>query len=172
MVLSSAGATLTLAMLIDGVLDTIASVVCGKDWAQAFFDVGLVGHQRCVSDRTLEKCSFQARPAIDKAIPSLQQLQSVFPRNMHVPIDAVFRTLTKSYTHLEKSVGDTAPARAVTRSMTAKLRSSAPKAMPSSSSAGATSPRMESASIRPRALPPGAVVMLRRLPSKPNKSQG
>ena len=165
-VVNSSTCALSLCKLLEAVRDTIAAVLVGKDWSAAFRDVGLVGHQRTVSDRTMQKCCFPERPSINNSIPSLQQLQAIFPRNMTIPIDAIFRTLTKDYGSTASSSCSKGATRPITRSVSRALQLARDAKEPGSSSLPA--PALPAA---PKTLPlhvpsSGTVPLLRRLPSR------
>ena len=80
---------------VTAVCESIAHSITAKSWAKAFADLGLVGHQREVSTRVLDKLSMAAVPAVHSTVPTLSQLQYVFPKRTIIPIDDVFAAVTK-----------------------------------------------------------------------------
>ena len=164
------GGRLSMHQLLDAVAATINRYLNVSDWTKAFCDTGLVGSQRCVSTRVLEKMGQPERPFLPRhTIPTLEQLANVFPRNLSPPVDLLFVELQRSATTLSSE-----PATGGLLSST--LITPTPSAMPlhthspgphvdiaASPAVLATSKRASSGPTHP-ALP---LVRLRRLPSKP-----
>ena len=76
--------------IIQTVGQLVKTIVCAKTWKKTFEDCGMVGHQRCVSTRVLEKLSLQHRVLMPRTLPTLNQLREVFPARAVIPVDAVF----------------------------------------------------------------------------------
>lgn len=128
---------------------SIEEVTMAKSWAAAFTDCGLTGACERCSDRVLRKLSFETVPFVSDHLPSLAQLQAVFPVNMVIPITNVFGLFltqrSAEPTHTEH--------RAVTRSMSTAAASSALSA-PSSSAACPPHRAAMAAAPLPPPLPP------------------
>ena len=84
-----------LATLFDIVGDTVQVVLRGKRWAHAFHDLGLAGNQERVSASVLQKLGLAAAPQVGASLPTLAQLQEIWPTNAVIPIDLAFGTVTK-----------------------------------------------------------------------------
>ena len=80
----------TMTLLIEALSRTIAKVFRATSWHSAFADLGLTGVQTNVSDRVLTKVGLQGRPCVAAALPTLEELQSVFPARCILPIDDIF----------------------------------------------------------------------------------
>lgn len=61
-----------------------------RDWSHSFRSVGLVGNQHMVSWRTISKLGLDEPIQAGRALPSLLQLISVFPRGQVLPIEDMF----------------------------------------------------------------------------------
>ena len=61
-----------------------------SDWKQAFEHVGATGHQNLVSYNTLDKLALQDVVRAEAELPTLGQLQAVFPRATNLPIHQMF----------------------------------------------------------------------------------
>lgn len=92
--LSSPDGRLTMTLLIRALAQSIAKILRGVSWRGAFWDLGLTGVQATLSDRCLEKLGMRNRPRIGGGLPSLEQLQSVFPARAVLPIDDIFGWFT------------------------------------------------------------------------------
>ena len=92
--LSQQDGRLTLSLLLQALARCIASVLRGVSWRSAFWDVGLTGVQATLSDRVLEKLDMRERPRISHDLPSLTELQCVFPARSVLPIDDIFGWFT------------------------------------------------------------------------------
>ncbi len=66
-------------------------------WKTAFEHIGLVGHQNLLSWNTLHKLEYVDIPLVTNDLPSLAQLQSVFPAGHDIPIDSLFATAVANY---------------------------------------------------------------------------
>ena len=167
---SRVGGRLSIHHLLDAVAATINKFLNVSDWPKAFYDAGLVGNQRCVSRRVLEKIGQTDRPALPThTIPTLEQIRQVFPRNLNPPVDLLFVALERLAATLSSG-----PATGSVPSST--LIAPTPPAMPMH--AHAPGPHLDMATstavLSPShgtssgplhvALP---LVRLRRLPSKP-----
>jgi hypothetical protein len=86
----SATGKLSLEAIVKGVCQCIAEILEGRSWARAFTDTGLTGTQAQVSQRVQAKLSFASIPDVGSELPTLAQLQHVFPRNAVLPIDNIF----------------------------------------------------------------------------------
>ena len=84
-----------LATLFDIVGDTVQVVLRGKRWAHAFHDLGLAGNQEGLSASVLQKLGLAAAPQVGASLPTLAQLQEIWPTNAVIPIDLAFGTVTK-----------------------------------------------------------------------------
>ena len=88
--MESPGGFLSKLALFSALFQTISTVLCGRPWGRAFAETGLNGDQTSVSDRVLHKLGFSEVPAVGCDLPSLQQLQAVFPDRAVIPIASVF----------------------------------------------------------------------------------
>lgn len=75
---------------ITGVVEAINAIILGRCWKHAFTHLGLSGSLAEVSLSTLRKLHYEAKPVMSPGMPSLEDLQSCFPKNSIIPIDAVF----------------------------------------------------------------------------------
>ena len=73
---------------VHGVLNT-------KDWTEAFAQTGLRDQQRKVSNSFLRRLQWAEAPLISSALPTLAQLQQVYPRNSIIPVADIFRLCTQ-----------------------------------------------------------------------------
>ena len=80
--------------LVEGVVDTIEQIIHGRHWAPAFAHVGLVGNQDSVSARVCHKLGIVEPMKPGVALPSLDQLTSIFPRNSSVQVGDLFAYFT------------------------------------------------------------------------------
>ena len=74
----------------------VQDVLHRYDWKEAFGRTGLRDQQREVSKSTLQKLQWAEAPMISSALPSLPQLQQVYPRNTIIPVAEIFRLCTQS----------------------------------------------------------------------------
>ena len=86
------------AVTIEGVIEAVRrcvdDVINGSPWSKAFRDLGLSGTQEGVSQRVLRKLDLAHAPYAGHAVPTLVDLQRIFPARSIIPIDAVFATVT------------------------------------------------------------------------------
>lgn len=81
--------------LIRAVGVTIMKIVCGQSWKAAFRDLGLNGDQHGLSRRVREKLHMlPTDDQVPKSLPSLAQLESVFPKNSLPSMTYVFSFFT------------------------------------------------------------------------------
>lgn len=79
--------------LIQIVLRTGDHVVRGLSWSKSFQDIGLVGHQATVSARVKKKVGCTAGiPEVSSDLPSLKELQELFPRGSLIPVEPLLIT--------------------------------------------------------------------------------
>ena len=71
--------------------EAVRCVLNKSDWKQAFAQTGLRDVQRGVSKSTLRKLQWAEVPQIGSALPSLAQLQQVYPSNFKIPLATVFQ---------------------------------------------------------------------------------
>ena len=71
--------------------DAVRCVLNKHDWKEAFGQTGLRDLQRGVSKSTLRKLQWAAVPQIGSALPSLAQLQQVYPSNLSIPLGNIFQ---------------------------------------------------------------------------------
>ena len=81
---------LTMTLLIRALTRTITAVLRAASWRSAFEDLGLTGVQTGVSDRVLQKVRMRDRPCVASDLPTLAELQAVFPTRSILPIDDMF----------------------------------------------------------------------------------
>ena len=89
--LGSSSGMLSRAEMLEVYRMAVDEVIRGQGWARAFELCGLKG-QGQVSTRLLARLGFGEPPAISSDLPTLTDLQSVFPQGMDIPIEAIFRT--------------------------------------------------------------------------------
>ena len=92
--LASADGRLSMTLLCQALARTIAEVLRGRSWRSAFWDLGLTGVQVAVSERVLGKLAMQSRPQVSSALPTLSELQCVYPNRYILPIDEIFGWFT------------------------------------------------------------------------------
>ena len=156
--------------LLDAVAATINKYLNVSDWTQAFYDTGLVGSQRCVSTRALEKWDSQKDQSFrDTRYRLLEQLANVFPRNLSPPVDLLFVELQRSAATLSSrpATGSLLSSTLITptpSAMPLRTRSPGPHLDVAASPAVLATAKRASSGPTHSALP---LVRLRRLPSKP-----
>jgi len=74
----------------------LRDILESKSWMKAFQDLGLAGSQELVSTRVKRKLGIDAVGMLPAGIPTLQELQLVFPARTTVPIDGVFRAVLRA----------------------------------------------------------------------------
>ena len=92
--LTQSNGRLTMTLLFRALTRTITTVLRGVSWRTAFWDLGLTGVQTAVSDRVLSKLHTRGRPCVANTLPTLQELQAVFPVRSVLPIDDIFGWFT------------------------------------------------------------------------------
>ena len=92
--LSSSDGRLTMTLLIQALARSIALVLRGVSWRSSFWDLGLTGVQATLSERVLEKLELQSRPRVPNTLPTLAELQCVFPARAVLPLDEIFGWFT------------------------------------------------------------------------------
>ena len=95
LVLTTTDGRLTMTLLVRALARCISQVLRNTSWRTAFWDVGLTGVQACLSDRVLDKITLKYRPRISSSLPTLEELQAVFPARIVLPIDDIFRWFTQ-----------------------------------------------------------------------------
>ena len=75
--------------------EAVHGVLNKYDWKEAFACTGLRDLQREVSKSTLRKLQWAEAPQIGSALPSLAQLQQVYPSNCIIPVADIFRLCTQ-----------------------------------------------------------------------------
>ena len=71
--------------------EAVRCVLNKHDWKEAFARTGLRDVQRGVSKSTLRKLQWAEVPQIGSALPSLAQLQQVYPSNFIIPLANLFQ---------------------------------------------------------------------------------
>ena len=71
--------------------EAVRCVLNKNDWKEAFARTGLRDVQRGVSKSTLRKLQWAEVPQIGSALPSLAQLQQVYPSNFKIPLANIFQ---------------------------------------------------------------------------------
>ena len=74
--------------------DAVRCVLNKHDWKEAFGQTGLRDLQRGVSKSTLRKLQWAEVPQIGSALPSLAQLQQVYPGKCIIPLAHIFQLCT------------------------------------------------------------------------------
>ena len=171
--LRSQSGSLSKDMLVTALISTVVELLNPGDWKKAFNDNGLCGPGSLISQRVLQKLNYDAPPNVGHDLPTLQQLQSVWPKNAIIPVQNVFgcflpkRPSSRGQPVVEREH------RAITRSMSAAA-SQAIVVGASSSSAACPPPLPPPAMAPPPLVPPAlrpssAPLLLRRLPSRPQQ---
>lgn len=140
----------------------VDEVVTGRDWAPAFRRCGLQGGWP-TSTRFLQALGSLARGPESSDLPSLAQLQTLFPRGRDIPLDALFATCLRPPGRAEalpgrprrpSSAAAPDPACASTRPWLGRTRSTSGLSLevdePVASSGPSASPSAPSAPQRPR----------------------
>ena len=73
----------------------IVSFLKSTDWKTSFTHLGGDGHQELVSWSLLDKLRLAEVLRVDRRLPTLAQLQEVFPRRANLPIDDMFALYTR-----------------------------------------------------------------------------
>ena len=83
----------TWSSLIRLVVRTGDAVIRNRSWEKSFQDLGLVGCQTMLSSKTKTRVGFEMGvPYIGSDLPSLSQLQELFPRGADIPVEALLMT--------------------------------------------------------------------------------
>ena len=176
LMLQSPSGQLTKVQLFRAFSGALQEIVNNGNWQKAFHDVGMVGHQNDVSDTVLQqKCLDRTTAATSSDLPSLLDLQALWPDKSHIPVTEIFEVYIKQ-DESNRDVQD-APIRVQTRSMTAatllepevagSAASSCPQA-PKQASQPSPTPPVEAVTPEPIHRPerPAQVATLLRLPSR------
>jgi hypothetical protein len=87
----SANGKLSFDVLARGVCQCLVGISEGRSWEKAFEDdTGSIGTQADVSQRIRSKLSFEHTPDVRSDLPTVAQLQNVFPKREVLPIDNMF----------------------------------------------------------------------------------
>ena len=98
-------------LLTQSVVCVVRTVLEERPWQQAFADTGLTHNAQRVSARVLAKLELCAAPLLPAAqIPSLAQLQAVFPAGSIIPVGGLFSALARREREATSSVPRPAPA--------------------------------------------------------------
>ena len=116
--IATADGSLTTESLFACLVSCIGEVVCSRSWTHAFRDTGLQGDQSAVSARVLNQLGFVDTPLVGNDLPTLQMLQSIFPKNAVIPIMLVFGCFLGGAGAIETIP---VPGRIVTRSVSRRL---------------------------------------------------
>lgn len=81
---------LRIAEVIQCVNQVIEQYLTPTDWRSSFSHLGLVGHQELVSWSLLDKLQLSEVVRAPSTLPTLVQLQHIFPRRANLPIDDMF----------------------------------------------------------------------------------
>ena len=71
--------------------EAVRCVLNKNDWKEAFAQTGLRDVQRGVSKSTLRKLEWTEVPQIGSGLPSLAQLQQIYPGNFMIPLANIFQ---------------------------------------------------------------------------------
>jgi hypothetical protein len=80
---------------VAAVVKAIEAIFLGQSWYRAFDRLGLCGNQLNVSKRVLDELGLQSIPNLTPTMPSLADLRACFPMRRDIPIEAVFRGLSR-----------------------------------------------------------------------------
>jgi len=81
--------------LINALVDTIKDVFQNRSWTKSFIDLGLMGPPSHISNRVRDQLHYQGPPNSNVALPSLRQLQSLWPDRAIIPLDVCFQSVTR-----------------------------------------------------------------------------
>ena len=81
--------------LSEALAGTIEHAMLGRPWANAFAQLGIVGHQNTVSARVWQKLGLDEPLLAGNSLPSLEQLALVFPRNSTFAVGDLFAYFTR-----------------------------------------------------------------------------
>ena len=101
--------------------EAVHGVLHSYDWKEGFGRTGLRDQQREVSKSTLRKLQWAEAPLIGSALPTLAQLQQVYPRNSIIPVADIFRLCTQP--SVAEALGAEASEAVSIESWTHRLRS-------------------------------------------------
>ena len=88
-VISAAGKP-DLASVVKNLCEVWNGAVLSKGWKKAFRDLGMIEQQTHLSARVLAKLELSSTPAVCRSMPTLEDLQLVWPRGASIPIQQVF----------------------------------------------------------------------------------
>lgn len=103
-------------VLCDALTDTVRMVMDATDWSTAFVRSGLCGEQSTVSPRVCDALGVDAPITVAPGLPTLGELQQVFPVGSNIPITALFaaflprRAEPAAATRASPAAHDAAPA--------------------------------------------------------------
>lgn len=106
--------------IIASVNDACKHVLCGYEWGPVFDKNGLQANQENVRASILRSLEWESCPSVGSAMPSLQQLQDIWPAGKQVAVEALFhqflrkpgpsrRVSTESLPPLEDTTGGMEP---------------------------------------------------------------
>ena len=70
-------------------MEIAGEILSSTPWAPAFQSAGLLGEH--LSNRVLSKLGWDAPPALPDEIPSMEDLQILFPKGTKVPRESLFK---------------------------------------------------------------------------------
>ena len=85
-VLRAANGKVTVKNILEHLDRAIRKVFQGRSWSEAFEGNGWSCGQRQVRQRILDTLEWPAIPEVDNRLPSLQDFQTIFPRNRWIPL--------------------------------------------------------------------------------------
>ena len=86
-------------VLVRSMCESVAEILLGQCWNQAFVHSGLDGGQTGVSRRVLAQLGLDSVPAIPHGMPDLRQLRTCFPARSRIPIDCLFAPFVPEWQH-------------------------------------------------------------------------
>ena len=89
MVKSEAGDVSTYAFL-EILISAIVEVITGRSWRNAFLHTGFVGRQQALSTSLKDKLGLQAPPNLAPILPTLHELEVIYPKGTEPPVDCLF----------------------------------------------------------------------------------
>ena len=164
--LRAANGKVTVKNILEHLDRAIRKVFQGRSWSDAFEGNGWSCGQRQVRQRILDTLEWPAIPEVDSCLPSLQDFQTIFPRNRWIPLAKLLGCHRVSSSPAEPPLPPPVhpPAEAAGRARNiwhGRLRSSSHHVLPSPAAiltprdSGAAS---SSGSIAPATWPPSAPV--------------
>jgi hypothetical protein len=86
----------SVAQMVGLICRGVSEVMDSQCWLRAFQHTGLRDKQAHVSQSLLGRLSYSSPPSVPATLPSLEELQAIYPGRSQVPLDAIFGLFVRS----------------------------------------------------------------------------